>query len=84
MALSPNHLLYTQIGVEAPDYFTMSVDETHKIQRLLAERGFRWLFAHKVLPYVERIRPRAVDLEQFTYEDKKWKDWHQEQSSFET
>ena len=83
MPLSPNHLLYTQIGAESPDYFTFSVEDTHKIQKFLAERAYRWIFAHKQLPYVERIRPRVVDLEQYTYEEKKWKDWHQEQSSFE-
>lgn len=83
MPLSSQHLLFTEIGTELPDYCTMPEDKTYMIQRFLAERAFRWIFAHKVLPYVERIRPRIIDLEQFAYEKQKWKDWHREQSDFE-
>ncbi len=84
MPLSPNHLLFTQIGSAFPDYFKFSVDKTYEIQRFLAERAFRTIFAHKRLPSISRLRPRYVDLNRFTYEETNWKNWHQEQSSMES
>lgn len=83
MPLSPNHLLFTQIGSDFPDYFKFSVDKTYEIQGFLAERAFRTIFAHKRLPSIARLRPRHIDLEQFTYEESQWKNWHQDQSSME-
>ncbi|PKN93083.1 MAG: hypothetical protein CVU44_11680 [Chloroflexi bacterium HGW-Chloroflexi-6] len=83
MPLSPNHLLFTQIGSDFPDRFTFSIDKTYEIQKFLAERADRLIFAHKKLPGVLRLRPRYVNLSQFIDEEEQWKNWHQEQSSAE-
>ncbi len=83
MPLSPNHLLYTQIGSDAPDRFTFSIEKTYEIQKFLAERAFRWIYAHKQLPSVMKLRPRYVNLAEFKNEEEQWKRWHEEQSSVE-
>jgi hypothetical protein len=83
MPLSPNHLLFTQIGSDAPDYFTFSTEKTYEIQKFLAERAFRRIFSHKKLPGVEKFRPRSVNLKEFNNEEEQWKNWHNEQSSVE-
>lgn len=83
MPLSPNHLLYTQIGSDAPDHFTLSTEKTYEIQKFLAERSSRWIFAHKRVPGVVKLRPRHVSLADFNNEEEQWKNWHQKQSSVE-
>lgn len=83
MSLSPKHLLFTQIGSDSPDRFTFSVEKTYEIQKFLAERSFRWIFAHQKLPGVLKLRPRHVDLKEFNAEEEQWKKWHQIQSSAE-
>jgi len=83
MPLSPKHLLYTQIGSDAPDHFTFSIEKTYEIQKFLAERAFRWIFSHKQLPGVIKLRPRYVNLIEFNNEEEQWKNWHDVQSSVE-
>ena len=55
MPISPRHLLFTQIGDEFPDNFTLSVDETRKFQRFLAERSHRWIYADRPLGIVSKL-----------------------------
>lgn len=83
MPLSPEHLLYTQIGADAPDHFTFSIEKTYEIQQFLAERAYKWVFAHKRLPGVIKLRPRHVSLVEFINEEEQWKKWHQIQSAME-
>jgi len=83
MPLSPNHLLYTQIGSDAQDRFTFSIEKTYEIQKFLAERAFRWIFANKKLPGVVKLRPRYVNLKEFNNEEEQWRKWHEEQSLME-
>lgn len=80
MPLSPRHLLYTQIGSDAQDRFAFSIEKTYEIQKFLAERAFRWIFAHKKLPGVVKLRPRYVNLKEFNNEEEQWRKWHQEQN----
>lgn len=83
MPLSPNHLLYTQIGSDSPDRLTFSVEKTYKIQKFLAERAFRWIFAKKRLPGIERLRSRYINLEEYKNDEEQWENWHKKQSSVE-
>lgn len=83
MPLSPRHLLFTQVGHEFSDYFTFTTEKTYEIQRFLAERAFRYIFANKQTPGVARLRPRHVNLEEFNNEEFQWKKWHEEQSAVE-
>lgn len=84
MPLSPYHLLFTQIGSDSPDHITFSVEKTYEIQKFLAERAYKWIFAHKRLPGIIKLRPRHVDLAEFNREEEQWRNWHQLQSSVET
>jgi len=83
MPLSPKHLLYTQIGAEAADRLTFTPEKTYEIQKFLAERAFRYIFAQKQTPGILRLRPRYINLEEFENEEQQWSKWHAQQSSVE-
>ena len=83
MPLSPKHLLYTHIGSDAAERFSFSIEETYMVQKFLAERAYKWIFAHKQMPGIVKLRSRHVDLGDYKYEEEQWKHWHQAQSSAE-
>ena len=83
MPISPRHLLFTKIGDEFPDRFRASTEMTRYFQGLIAERSFRWIFAHERLSIIPNLRPRHIDLEAFTQETEQWKKWHEQQSQAE-
>jgi hypothetical protein len=83
MPISPRHLLFTQIGDEFPDRFTLTVEQTRKFQGFIAERSFRWIFAHKPLKIISKLRPRYVNAEAYNQETEQWKKWHKEQGQAE-
>lgn len=76
--LSPRHLLYTQVGAEAPDHFTFPEELTFTIQRLLAERAHRWIFGRRPTEMVPRFRPRSIDPAAVEAEKAAWERWHDE------
>jgi hypothetical protein len=76
LPLSPRHLLYTQVGAEAPDRFTFSNEMTSTIQRFLAERAHRWVFARRPTETVARFRPRRIDAAAVAAEKAAWQRWH--------
>ena len=57
MPISPRHLLFTQIGDEFPDRFTLSPDQTRQFQGLIAERALRCIFAHEQLNIIKKNGP---------------------------
>jgi hypothetical protein len=77
LPLSPRHLLYAQVGSVHPERFTFGPDHTRLIQRLLAERAHRWIFARVPIATVNQDRPRIVDAQRFTAEEQFWTDWDQ-------
>ncbi len=83
MPISPRHLLFTQIGDDLPDRLTLTSEQTKKFQRLIAERAFRWLFAREPMSIISQMRPRHVDTEAFTNEEKQWRNWHKFQKQAE-
>ena len=83
MPLSPHHLLFTQIGDEFPERFTLPPKQTKQFQRFIAERAMRWIFAHKPLGIVSKLHPRHINAEAFSQEAEQWKRWHEEQSKSE-
>lgn len=83
MPLSPRHLLFTQIGSDIPDRLTFSYEKTLEIQRFLAEKALRWIYAHEPLNIVAKLRPRHIDPVTFKAEQEQWKNWHNEQSKAE-
>ena len=83
MPLSPRHLLFTEIGYDLPDRLTFTPEKTKLIQSLIAERALRWIFAHKRLKIIKKMRPRHIDPETFENEEEQWKNWHNIQQQAE-
>lgn len=83
LPLSPYHLLYTNIGSESPDRFKLSIEHTALIQRIIAERALRWIYARKTIKEVVQFRPRHVDSVAFKLEEEQLRRWHKEQSEAE-
>lgn len=83
MPLSPQHMLYTQIGYSHSGLTQFSKEQTELLQKLLAERAFRWIIAHDSQAAPRVTRPRRVDKEAFREEEKAWNQWHATQSAAE-
>jgi hypothetical protein len=81
MPLSPNHLLYTQIGKSPPRRGTrMPVPLAELTRRLIARHAHRSIFSSEKNPEVPILRPRVVDASMFDDERQQWMRWHDEQS----
>jgi len=83
LPLTPRHLLFTNIGSDHPDYFTLSWDHTHLVQRMLAERAHRWIFATRRLDRVITFRKRVVNEELFKAEQVAMANWHEDNRKIE-
>jgi len=83
MPISPRHLLFTEIGGDHPDRFTLSSDQTREFQSFIAEGALRWIFAHEQLKIIKKLRPRYVNLEAFSQEADQWKNWDEHQTEAE-
>lgn len=75
MPLSPRCLLYAQVGEDHPERFKMNAYQTRLLQRLLAERAHRSVFARNRLPSVSADRQRLVDEERYAQESAFWTSW---------
>ena len=81
--ISPRLLLYTQIGEKRPRRFQFSRIQTLTIQRILAERAFRFVFAARKIRRVSWFRPRVVDRRVFLDEQEQWRRWNEDQGEVE-
>jgi hypothetical protein len=84
MPLSPRLALFTEIGQRKTGRFEANPDLTQLLQRMQVERAFRAVFAAGEPAWVERIRPRSVDLKWATQEQDMWEKWDPEQARTET
>ena len=83
MPLSPDHLLFTQIGSKMDDRFSFSSEKTFEIQRIIADRSHRWIFSHREMGIVKRYKQRLIDNAAFKAEEKQWQEWHEAQCKAE-
>jgi hypothetical protein len=83
LPLSSKHLVYTQIGSEWKGDTTVSIDQTLLIQRFIAERAHRWIFARGNPQRAVWFRPRRVDQTAFWAEAEAWEQWHEHQRAAE-
>jgi len=82
--ITPNHLMYTKIGERPPLKGTIVPEELAEMfQRFTAEHAHRYLFAAKIDPQVQTLRPRVVNKTLFNEEEEKWKRWHDKNTSAE-
>ena len=84
MPLSPQHLLFTQVGCRAPQRgSTMSALHEALIRRATAENAFRYVFANHEDPLIPSLRSREVSLDKYQQELAYWTKWHEQQSAAE-
>lgn len=84
MPISPNHLLYTQVGSQPPQRGKQFSSEQAKIIRhCIAEHAHRFIFASKPDANMASLRPRTVNAEILKDEDAQWSKWHEEQTEAE-
>ena len=79
--LSPTHMMFTQVGKSVPDEFTFTEQQTRTLQRFLAERAHRSVFAARPIRRVAWFHPRRVDANAFAAERRAWELWHTEHSA---
>jgi hypothetical protein len=75
LPLSPRHLLYVRVGTALSERLTFGPERMRLIQRLLAERAHRWIFARTEIHSVAQDRPRIVDAERIRDEEQFWANW---------
>ena len=84
LPLSPQHMLYTEIGVRSPQkYTTVSITQFMDLNSVIAKNATRSLFASTQNQIVQELRPRQVNLSAFEYEKQQWQEWHQNHSEAE-
>ena len=81
LPLSPQHLLFTQIGEDLPPRIKFDERETRLVTEVLAQRAHRMIFAHRPIKRVEKLRPRMVDAAACRGESDQWQRFHDEQTS---
>ena len=79
MPISPKHLLYVQVGKKAQNRFAFSSEHTQIVQRLIAERSHRWVFARHPAAWITKVKPRVVDQAAFDAEQDGWERWRKDQ-----
>ena len=84
MPISPNHLLYTQVGVRPPRRGTQfGPEQAGIIRRCIAEHAHRVIFASKPDANMTSLRPRTVNADLVKDENAQWSKWHEEQTEAE-
>lgn len=84
MPISPNHLLYTQVGSRPPRRGTQfNSEQAEIIQRCISEHAHRFIFASKPDANMVSLRPRTVNSGLLKDEDTQWSKWHEEQTEAE-
>lgn len=84
LSLSPEHLLFTEIGRTIPPRGErLDPVRFEFLQRTIIENAYRQVFAATEVAEVGRVRPRNVDAAQVIAEREQWQRWHVEQSAAE-
>jgi len=84
LPLSPQHLLYTQIGKQPPRRGSVVTREVGaSIRHVIASRAHRTVFAAEPDAELPNLRPRVVNAAQLRSENEQWQRWHDEQGAGE-
>ncbi len=82
--LSPQHLLYTQIGKKPLQRGSrLPEHQAVLIRRLMAEHAYCYIFAKSPDTEIVKLRPREVNPEKVHKEKKWWENWHEENKKAE-
>jgi hypothetical protein len=82
MPISPRSAVYTQVKRKV-QRTALSADQTHQIQRFMAERAARLVVATRPIEWLPREILRRVDRRQVEEERQGWQRWHQRQADSE-
>lgn len=85
LPLSPQYLLYTQIG-NKPRFARgarLSEPTALQIQRFIIENAHRYIFSDQIDPAVSNIRRRTVSQEMVRAENRGWAEFHAAQTTAE-
>lgn len=83
LPLSPKHILYTQVGSQNKSRLNASEDLSLKLQKIIAEHSYRWIFSKEPNKDIEKLHPRVIDANMFNREAEEWNRWHNDQSAAE-
>jgi hypothetical protein len=73
--LSPNVLLYTQVG-ETKRLHNISVELAMMLNRFIAENAHRYIFAASPINGIGEVVPRVVNNDAYRNENMEWENWH--------
>jgi len=84
LPLSPQHLLYTQVGQRPPMRGeTMPREQAMLLRRIIAQNAYRVILSSTRDPEVPVLRSRIVDSSRVREEMEQWSRWHDDQVAAE-
>jgi hypothetical protein len=84
LPLSPQHLMYTQIGNRPPRRGErMQPAQADIVRRMIAEHAYRLIFATEQDVEIHKFRPRVENGDLFRREQEQWRAWHEQQIAAE-
>lgn len=81
--ISPQHLLYTQIGKKHDSRWDADKIQTQLLNRLTAEHAFRSIYALNKTNDYNAFRKRIIDAEEYKREKNIWNQWASLQDNLE-
>jgi hypothetical protein len=83
LPLSPQDLLYAQVGQPRKDFDDLPLEHTMVLKRFIAQNAFRWIVADAPSRHAEWFQPRMVSLDKYREEEESWGQFHDEQTAAE-
>lgn len=81
MPITPEHLLYTQVGHNNPSYINLTFDKAQRLKELIVENAHEYVFTDCADESILSIRPRVVDKYSFNLQREQWQRWSEMQKS---
>ncbi|WP_257288046.1 DUF4238 domain-containing protein [Endozoicomonas sp. SESOKO2] len=83
--ISPQHAMFVQIGDKPILKGTrLSKDLTKQVKKMIVEHAHRFVYSNSFDNEISALRPRIVDANAVKKEKYQIKDWHEQNSQFET
>ena len=76
MPISPTKALYTQVGIKHPPRMKFNFEESFFLKELIVEHALMYVYASNQDNDIPLIRPRTVDLCEYTRIKKDYEDWY--------
>jgi hypothetical protein len=83
MQLTPNHLMFTEIGRRFDDQVSFTKEQTLVFQKFIALHADKMIFSKKRDTELSKYRSREINREAYLNEEKQWEEWNSSQSKAE-